>query len=554
MQMTIGKKLGVIVISSTVLILLSLMVSWRYSKKINVLADRSVNESMVYALKAKEMQIAIIQVQQWLTDISATRAAEGFADGYDEAQAQADLFVKDYQAFHQLFSAREDRQALNRLEQLKQEFDDYYVMGKKLAAAYVSEGPAAGNVIMAEFDPVADKVTKNVGELVTAQVKELDESMKAIPVALNQAQLITGAISILNIFIIIGIVVFITSGIRKSVTAILSFVEAMAKGDLTTTLHVSSKDEIGAIAAQLAVMHESFRAILQGLVTSNVKMRSSAIGLSAIAEQMANGAKGALDKSDMVSIDAKEMSSNMDSVAAATEQAATNVSMVSAATEEMTATIGEIARSTEKTRDISERAVHKSQSASEQLDSLGRAASEIGKVTETITEISEQTNLLALNATIEAARAGEAGKGFAVVANEIKELAKQTAQATLEIKQRIEGIQSSTTGTVKEIEDISTVIGEVNTMVAIIATAVEEQSVTTREIADNISQASQGIQEVTHNVAQTSVGAGRIAEDIGSVHQAAGEMAESSAQLYLNAEQLNVLAEDLQNTVARFKI
>ena len=71
-------------------------------------------------------------------------------------------------------------------------------------------------------------------------------------------------------------------------------------------------------------------------------------------------------------------------------------------------------------------------------------AQSISKVTEVITEISEQTNLLALNATIEAARAGEAGKGFAVVANEIKELAKQTAEATKEIKTKIEGIQTST--------------------------------------------------------------------------------------------------------------
>jgi methyl-accepting chemotaxis protein len=45
---------------------------------------------------------------------------------------------------------------------------------------------------------------------------------------------------------------------------------------------------------------------------------------------------------------------------------------------------------------------------------------------------------------IEAARAGDAGKGFAVVATEVKELAKQTAEATEDIRGRIEGIQSST--------------------------------------------------------------------------------------------------------------
>ena len=84
------------------------------------------------------------------------------------------------------------------------------------------------------------------------------------------------------------------------------------------------------------------------------------------------------------------------------------------------------------------------------MNQLGQAAREIGKVTETITEISSQTNLLALNATIEGGEGRFGGKGFAVVANEIKELAQQTAKATEDIKARIEGVQSSTTGGIAE--------------------------------------------------------------------------------------------------------
>ena len=123
---------------------------------------------------------------------------------------------------------------------------------------------------------------------------------------------------------------------------------------------------------------------------------------------------------------------------------------------------------------------------------MGRAAREIGNVVETITEISSQVDLLALNATIEAARAGDAGKGFAVVAGEIKELARQTAEASGEIKKRVEGIQTNTAGTVNEINDVSEVVNEINAIVATIASAVEEQSATTREIVSNVSQASVG--------------------------------------------------------------
>ncbi len=89
---------------------------------------------------------------------------------------------------------------------------------------------------------------------------------------------------------------------------------------------------------------------------------------------------------------------------------------------------------------------------------------------------SEQTNLLALNTTIEAARAGEAGKSFIVVANEIKDLARQTASATNEIKSQISGIQTSTSETIQQSEQITAVINEVNNTVTTIVRAVEEQN------------------------------------------------------------------------------
>ena len=59
---------------------------------------------------------------------------------------------------------------------------------------------------------------------------------------------------------------------------------------------------------------------------------------------------------------------------------------------------------------------------------------------------------------MEAARAGEAGKGFAAVANEVKELANQTAKATEDISQRIEAIQTDTSGAIDSIGEIMPLI------------------------------------------------------------------------------------------------
>jgi methyl-accepting chemotaxis protein len=236
------------------------------------------------------------------------------------------------------------------------------------------------------------------------------------------------------------------------------------------------------------------------------------------------------------------------------EQAATNVSMVASATEQMSVSIREIAGNSARANTITREAVMKTVSCSEEVGTLGVAAAEIGKVLETITEISEQVNLLALNATIEAARAGEAGRGFAVVANEIKELARQTSQATIKIREQIQGIQASTSGTVKGIEAITAIVNDVNDIVTIITAAVEEQRATAEEIAVNITQAAVGITEVNENVAQSSTVAGMISSDIAEVNGASTALAANSGEVSGCARAMQQLADRLHGLVGTFRV
>ena len=329
---------------------------------------------------------------------------------------------------------------------------------------------------------------------------------------------------------------------------------AQGEGDLTKRLPIESRDEVGEMANWFNLFIENMQAIIRAVQKNAEQVNEEVSELNGISEQASAGSAQTSEKANTVAAATEEMSANMNTVAAAMEEAATNVGMVASAAGEMTATINAIAQNTEKARGITGDAVSQADNASRQVAQLGKAAQEIGKVIETITEISEQVNLLALNATIEAARAGDAGKGFAVVANEIKDLARQTAEATGEIKARVEGIQNSTDGTVTEIGNITRVVNEVNTIVSTIATAVEEQSLTTTEIAENVSQAAQGIEEVNENVAQSSTVSSEIARDIADVTHAAGEISSGSEQINLSAASLGDLARQLNEMVARFKV
>jgi methyl-accepting chemotaxis protein len=359
---------------------------------------------------------------------------------------------------------------------------------------------------------------------------------------------IIGAIAVLALWF--------TNKITNPINAAVSMLKDMAEGegDMTKRLMFRSQDEIGEMGRWFNVFMEKLQALIREISQNTGTLNEASTNLSAISAQLSGSTKAMSGRSNSVAGAAEEMSTTMSSVVAMSEQAAANVNMVTSATNEMTSTVQEIARNSEKARTITESAVTQAGGASKKVGELGRAANEISNVTGVITEISEQTNMLALNATIEAARAGDAGKGFAVVANEIKELAKQTAQATQEIKGKVEGIQGSTADTVTQIEQITAVINEVNEIVGIIATAVEEQAVTSREITGNVSQASHGIQDVNENVSQSSTVAGTISGDIADVNRSVMEISNSSGQVNLNAENLSKLAGRLQVLVGRFKI
>ena len=355
---------------------------------------------------------------------------------------------------------------------------------------------------------------------------------------------------------IITLCLVIVLGISKSLrTMVVNFRDiAEGEGDLRKRITITSKDEIAELARWFNIFLEKLQGIISTIAQNTASVDLESRNLTIIADKLAKNAGQTSAMSINVATAAEEMSVNMNNVAAAMEESTTNTTMVASAAEEMTATITEIAQNAETAHSISEKAVVQARRTTERMAELGVSADAISRVTETITEISEQTNLLALNATIEAARAGEAGKGFAVVANEIKELAKQTATATLDIKKQIDDVQRTTTTNIKEIEEITSIINNVNDIVATISTAVGEQSAATQEIANNINQAASGLSEVNENVSQVTMVTGTITKDIAMVSTAADEITDGSSKVNTSSSDLQRMANELKKVVGSFKI
>ena len=257
--------------------------------------------------------------------------------------------------------------------------------------------------------------------------------------------------------------------------------------------------------------------------------------ITQIAESLASASEELTASSQHMNANAERTSTQANTVAEGAGRVDRSLQTVAAGTEEMTASIKEIAKNAMESFKVASGAVKVADEANQIVGKLGDSSSEIGQVIKVITTIARQTNLLALNATIEAARAGEAGKGFAVVAGEVKELAKQTAAATEEIGRKIEAIQLDTTGAVAAIEQISTVIKQVNDISNSIATAVEEQNATTNEISRNVNEAAKESTE--------------IAKNIGAVAETATSTVEGAKNSLKEANTLLKMANDLRKLV-----
>ncbi len=432
-----------------------------------------------------------------------------------------------------------------------------------------------------EFYGLLDEIkSKNISLLkemniaVNMMQKELENNVKDLLVA----QIIGIAIGI----VFIALAIITTFSISKRLASIKYTAAQFSEGDLTKRFLETKTDEIGELARSLNAFIGKLQKIMKDINSDADNLAASSNGLTDVSQQMFSSTDQTANRSNTVSAAAEEMSANMASVSSLSEQmssnmnsltetaeqSSNNINTVATATEEMTATIDEIAQNTEKARTITNEAVKIVESASNRVNELGGAAKEINKVIEVIVDIAEQTKLLALNATIEAAGAGEAGKGFAVVASEVKELAKETNAATDDIRKKIEAMQSSTDGTVTDINEITSVIKNVNETVGNIAAAVEEQSITTRDIAnnvgqaanrikdmtDNVNEAATGVDDMSRNVIQASEVSGTIASDISTVNNSNNGMKDLSETVNTRASELTKMADGLKKMVEKFKL
>ncbi|GAB0056845.1 Bacteriohemerythrin [Candidatus Magnetaquicoccaceae bacterium FCR-1] len=601
----------------TPLIMLLILGTWGIVVSTQVIqATRQASEvGFKLAIEAKQMELSVVQVQQWLTDISATRAAEGFDDGFTKAEENAQAFLKGIETFRQYARQTSDQPLLQRLDTLQERFAAFQTMGKKMAQAYIDGGPPAGNAMMGSFDEQAEGLAEVLRPFLEMEVKNAEEDLQTVQ---GKLAFLRGGILIILLIALaaVGVIGFwLGRSITQPIHAIVHVMDLVSHGDLTvqpTGDH--RKDELGTLNHHfkrlIHIFSENIRQInlqaanITAFVAGILHMRDS-IGrgshdLDVIAREVAGQNHQLIDAIGHIQGNVTRSVENLEALHHASRHVSERINTIASASEEANAGITQMAdsarhmlgniesvhgqltevhdaissvanasdamkRSLDEVRERCRAALFESETTRERaseaeavMEELSNSAHEIGAVVEIINRINEQTSMLALNAAIEAAGAGEAGKGFAVVANEVKALARQTSEATLLIQEQIMAIRDQTRAAKEKTDIIHESVERINAANEAIDMSVNAQSEMTDRIVQAVDKVALATGEVNASTEALQTSASDVARAADQAALGSREIADSAEQIALSAQemydrtQLTVeSAESIQQTAER---
>ncbi|MFC4443221.1 methyl-accepting chemotaxis protein [Caulobacter henricii] len=242
------------------------MEAQRSARVAEAVRDEQSNSRMLeLAVLSKQIQLEIVQVQQFLTDVSATRGQDGLNDGWAEAQSNSEAFKTDIARAHVLAKELNAPALIAALDEVEAAFPAFYANGKTMAQAYVDTGTAAGNALMGPFDEASSTLA---GKMDAAQVAmatiEKDQEARDIVVEkkLRDQQILGIIVTSLMALggVVMGVVVVILTRARllRPLSIIGDYMGRLAEGDYEREPPFRKRqDELGAMARSIMVFREA---------------------------------------------------------------------------------------------------------------------------------------------------------------------------------------------------------------------------------------------------------------------------------------------------------
>ena len=326
---------------------------------------------------------------------------------------------------------------------------------------------------------------------------------------------------------------------QAAILRLMNELQEVADGDLTVHATVS-EDITGAIADSVNYTVEELRGLVERVTTTAEQVTSASSRAQAISSGLLSATQQQSREIKDAAATVLKMASEINAVSTSANESAEVARQSVAAARQGSMAVENAIKGMHEIRE-------QIQETSKRIKRLGESSQEIGEITELISDITEQTNVLALNAAIQAASAGEAGRGFSVVAEEVQRLAERSAHAAKQIGALVRTIQADTHDAVAAMEKSTMGVVEGARLSDAAGAALSNISGVSNRLAELI----QGMSFATELQATS---ANDVAHNIEHILSVTEHTQQGTLQTAESIRQLTMLAQELKNSVARFRV
>ncbi len=566
-NLSIRKKLVVLVSVSVVFLTLVAFTGYSYLQKSNSATESMYNERLIPVQLINENRSHIRAVQADILELMLTTNDNENNRLKADIQKRADTFNNNIALYEKTSLDDHETMLLAELKASMQKYRD--AREQVIALATQNKNAEAYALYLREVTPNLNKAAQKLIELSEYDTKDAANTAEDNRRDLATAVKMLVGFSLLSLLIVSFIGRLISNMITKPLQVVTVAVREVASGNLAIAkLNLPSRDETGQVAMAVNEMVFSLKRLVSKVSSSAEQVASSAQQLNASAEQTASAST--------------QIASSITDVAQGTQTQLKNIDESSSAVEQMSASTQQIAANMNFAADASQQAASAAEDGGSKIStaisqmvhiekvvdesanaiqSLGERSKEIGQIVETISGIASQTNLLALNAAIEAARAGEAGRGFAVVAEEVRKLAEQSSEASKQISGLIGVIQDDTakavsamnTGT-KEVKIGTEVVAGAGDAFKLISEKVNAVSAQVRDVSAATQQMAGGSQQIAASIRDINKVSQANVAQTQNVSAATEEQSATMQEIAAASQGLAQLAQELQVSVQQFRI